>query len=377
MAIELVAGHAERLTAFLELPHRLYADDRRWIPAEDGALRRWLCATDSSQRSAPLATSAHFIGRAGGRTAARISAFINDALVDADGNRVGALGLFEAEHDPALTQDLIATARAWLRETRGVTRAWGPLNFDIWRGYRCMTEGFDAEPFAGEPYNKRYYPGLLERCGATERFAWRSYEGSDRGWAVAAHARGREQRDELAARGYRFEALDAGRLDDELRKLHALMIRSFARFPAFTPLSAGEFGALTRPLAAAIVPGGAYFVRDPDGDCCGFAVALLDLAGTLRAVRRAGGPTARARPACCQPAAQRVLFELVGVTPEAAKRGPGLGRALVTQVLGALLEAGYVRFVAPLIGYGNVSRGLVGATDRLRARRYALYEWRS
>jgi hypothetical protein len=340
------------------------ANSSRCRPADDAALRRWLCATDSSQRPARLATSAHFIARAGRRTLARISAFINNALADTDGSPVGALGLFESEDDSAAAEDLIGTARRWLAERAGVARAWGPLNLDIWHGYRCMTQGFDAEPFAGEPYNKRYYPELLQRSGAQERFTWHSFEADGGDRARLAYARGLEQRARLAARGYRFEAFDSGRVEDELRKLHGLLIRSFARFPAFTPIAVDEFCALTRQLARALVPGGACFVLDPNNEYCGFAVAMLDLATVLRPARRTAVP-------------DRVLVELVGVTPEAAKNCPGLGRALVTEVLGNLIGAGYVRYVAPLIGHGNVSRGLAGATQTLNARRYALFEWRA
>jgi hypothetical protein len=377
MAIELVAGHAERLGEFLALPHRLYAGDGRWIPAEDAVLRRWLCATDSSRWPSRLATSAHFIARAGRRTLARISAFINDSLADVDGSPVGALGLFESEDDSAVAEDLIGTAREWLAERAGVSRAWGPLNLDIWHGYRCMTQGFDAEPFAGEPYNKRYYPELLQRTGAQVRFTWNSFEADGGDRARVAYARGLEQRACLAARGYRFEAFDGGRVEDELRKLHGLVIRSFARFPAFTPITADEFCSLTRPLAQALVPGGACFVLDPEHEYCGFAVAMLDLATPLRLARTAPRASSGAGAARRTAVPDRVLIELVGVTPEAAKSCPGLGRALVTEVLGNLIGAGYVRYVAPLISQGNVSRGLAGATVALNARRYALFEWRA
>ena len=65
------------------------------------------------------------------------------------------------------------------------------------------------------------------------------------------------------------------------------------------------------------------------------------------------------------------------MTPELAAEHPGVGRALVTQVLGQLLAEGFERYVAALICRGNTSRGLAGTQASTARREYALYEWRS
>lgn len=374
MAIERFAGRAELIPGLLQLPSRLYAGDRRWIPPDTTHLRQQLQAVSGGDGRTP--GSEHFLGWTGGRIAARVSAFVNDTLADDDGARVGTLGFFESEDDPALSEDLLSHARAWLREAHGITRVWGPLNCDIWHGYRCMTAGFGAEPFAGEPYNHSYYPELLERSGGVPRYRWNSFEASSSDPARAMYGRAQRHRDQVETEGYRFVQFDDGNLEDELRKLHALISRAFARFPAFTPIGADDFCQLSRPLAAALLPGGAWFLHDPADVCCGFAVALLDRGAELRTARR-GSALASALRAARAPASRRVQFHLIGVTPEAAARRPGLGRALVTQVLGALLGGGYQRYLAPLILRGNVSRGLIGNAAGTITREYALYEWRS
>jgi hypothetical protein len=376
MAIERLAGRAELVPRLLQLPSRLYAADRRWIPPDGAHLQQLLQAATRRAVDGRTSASEHFLGCTRGRIAARVSAFVNDALVDADGTRIGALGFFESEDDPALSDDLLSHAREWLREVHGISRVWGPINFDIWHGYRCMTAGFDAEPFAGEPYNAAYYPELLERSRGVPCYCWNSFEAAGSEPALAAYRRGTVQRDKALAEGYRFVQFDADRLEDELRKLHALISRAFTRFPAFTPIAARDFCQLSRPLAAALLPGGAWFLHDPADVCCGFAVALLDRSSELRTARRRNALACALRTAAA-PASRRVQFHLIGVTPEAAVRSPGLGRALVTQVLGALVGGGYQRYLAPLILRGNVSRGLICRSPGAITRQYSLYEWRS
>jgi hypothetical protein len=375
MAIERLAGRTALVPGLLRLPSRLYAGDRRWIPPDTTQLQQLLQAATGGADEGRTPPSEHFVGWTRGRIAARVSAFVNDALVDADGARVAALGFFESEDDHALSDDLLSHARAWLREAHGISRVWGPLNFDIWHGYRCMTAGFDAEPFAGEPYNSVCYPELFERSGGVPRYRWNSFEAAGSDAAVAAYRRGQRQRENVLAAGYRFVQFDAGRLADELRKLHALMSAAFVRFPAFTPIGEDHFCRLSRPLAAALLPGGAWFLHDPEDVCCGFAVALLDRGAELRDTSR-GGTLTCARPAAAA-ASRRVQFHLIGVTPEAAAQTPGLGRALVTQTLGALIGSRYERYLAPLMLRGNVSRGLIGKPTGTITREYALYEWRS
>jgi hypothetical protein len=361
MAIESLAGRAHLVPELLALPTRLYADDPQWIPADDRALRAQLLDSASVRASSERPDAAHFVARVGGRIAARVSAFANDALRDGDGARVGSLGYFEAENDRALAADLIAHAQSWLNTTHGITRTWGPLNRDIWHGYRCLISGFDAEPFAGEPYNSRYYPELFESSGGRGRFRWSSFEAADREVVRATCQRGEPQRAGLLQLGYRFVALDSSRLTRDLQTLHRLISQSFDRFPAYTPIGERDFCQLFATLAPALPPGGVWFLQDPAGECCGFAIALLDLG------RAAGGPRE----------SQRVLFHSIGVTPAMAAQHPGVGRALVTQILGELLSQGFQRYVAALICRGNTSRGLRGRHPSMTEREYALYEWRS
>jgi hypothetical protein len=354
MAIETLAGRPDLVPEFLALPTRLYADDPRWIPADDRVLRATVLDAARARESGERPQSAHFVTRVDGRIAARVSAFANQALRDGDGQRVGSLGYFEAEDDRALVAELIAHAQSWLNTNHGITRAWGPLNGDIWHGYRCLTTGYDAEPFAGEPYNLRYYPELLESSGGRTRFRWSSFEDADLQVVRATCQRGEQQRTDLLRRGFRFVAFDSSRLERDLRTLHRLIAQSFERFPAYTPIGEREFCQLYSALAPALPPGGVWFLQDPEGECCGFAIALVDAA-----------------------ASQRVLFHSIGVIPVLAAQHPGVGRALVTQVLEALLAQGFQRYVAALIGRGNTSRGLAGRQTSTTRREYALYEWRT
>ena len=64
MAIERVSRRADLIPDFLELPRRLYAADRRWIPGDATFLREALAAAVHGAPPGLAPLSEHFIGRA-------------------------------------------------------------------------------------------------------------------------------------------------------------------------------------------------------------------------------------------------------------------------------------------------------------------------
>jgi len=149
---------------FVEFAEDLYAGDMTWIPPIHDEQVREVMSCEYAKNQTGSAYR-HFIARAGNRTLGRLSAFINPKLKDAQGRCVATLGNFECIEDANVCAELLQAAEEWIRTASDCTTMWGPMNYDIWHGYRFMTKGFDRKPFCSEPYNKPYYPCMFEQNG--------------------------------------------------------------------------------------------------------------------------------------------------------------------------------------------------------------------
>jgi hypothetical protein len=314
----------------------------------------------------------NFLATAGDKVVGRVSAMVNRDLKDRDGQPVGSVGFFESVNDYAVARDLFDSAARWLGEKQGMRRIWGPMNFDIWHGYRLMTRGFDRKPFYGEPYNKPYYAEFFERYGFAPKQHWNSFEVSGRAALRHLAQSGRSLSYSLAAQGYRFTAFNPARFGDELHKLHAVLSRSFSEFLGYTPISASEFVRLYLPMRYAAHPRLFLFAYDPAGHLCGFAAALREVSAAVRAMGGRDNWIARARFLYHRRSADRINFYLIGKTLEQNRNG--LGKALFSRVIKAAFDEGYESALFSLVAQGNPSRNLLQEVAADDSRQYTLYE---
>ena len=362
-----------RLTQeFVDYLYTAYRDDPRWVPPPRRA-ELALLRPDAEFFQHCGNRHRNFLVKAGVRTVGRITASIRPDLKDAAGEPLGSLGLFEAEHDHGVARDLIGAAVHWLR-AQGARRIRGPINFDIWHGYRLMTGGFGTRIFAGEPYNKAYYPELFERSGFVPKLRWHSFDVEHTADFQRFIRRAVERRAALVECGYRFVPLDMQRMDAELSKLHGLVSRSFAHFAGFTPISATEFKRLALPLRYALLPGFAAFVHDPLGTACGFVAMPRDLSDPLRAMRGDSDWLARLRFLHARRRVRRVLLHSAGLTPEEAGKHSGLGAALIGYAVDRVQQCGHRPSIAALVAEASPSRAHLQQYGGDATREYALFE---
>ena len=371
----LAAFTTDQLLArtFVRFAEDLYAGDRNWIPPFREEEERNI-ASCGYVTNHPGGAYTHFLAQAGGKVVGRATAFINPQLRDANGQQVATIGNFECIDDHPVAEDLLRTAEEWIRQTSGDRTIWGPMNFDIWHGYRMMTRGFDRTPFCTEPYNKPYYPALFEANGYRVLQTWNSVELNGRDQISAAIERGRKRYDRVISDGYRFSPFDRRRFERNLMDLYDLLNRSFRGFLGYTPTQFSEFRRIFGANKAALDPSVFVFARDAQDHMCGFAGSFVDVSDGVRAMRGEHSTCARWRFLVKRAMSKRVIFYLGGVTPEEAEKHAGLSRAAFYHVLHQALRRGYSSVVVALMAQGNVVRGVLNGRGATAEREYALYE---
>ena len=270
--------------AFAELPQRLYADDRRWIPVPAEHTRRLLSSDNPFFRYGELEA---FLALDGDRPVGRCAAMINPRL-QRDGETIGLVGFFEAEDRDEISEALLREACSWLRE-RGRRRIWGPMNFSMWHGYRLMTRGFDQSPFFGEPYNPPHYPRHFERFGFTPLARYYSWDlGEEHIREFWEKASPFLPALEAANKGYRIEPIRLDRYDEEVVRIHGVLSESFSNVLEYSPIDADEMLAIFEGYDEFMIPELARIVISPEGEDVGYLATYPDIAPLLRA-RADGG----------------------------------------------------------------------------------------
>lgn len=358
---------------FIDFGYSLYRNDTRWIPPFRRTIARRL-SPDYPFYNKAGNDHRHFLAYQGRRVVGRVSAMVNAALKDGDGTALGLIGFFECVEDQAVAAALLDAARDWLRAEHGLRRIWGPMNFDIWHGYRFLTKGFDQELFYGEPDNKPYYPDYFERYGFARRRTWDSLEICGRPELESLIVRGKEQHALLVDRGYRFVPVGDRDLRTDLHKLYTLIVRSFDGFLGFTPIAFEEFEQLFGQLKYALALPMSIFIYDDTNRLVAFAVTFYELSEAVRAMKGREHPLSLAKFLFYRRRVRRLNFYAGGVIPEERAKGTGVGKAGLYYVVEQALRHGYDDIIFALMAKENRVQGLFRHSGQDAQREYVLYE---
>ena len=357
---------------YLDLCFKLYRGDPNWIPPLRARVLRQF-APDFAFHRKPGSAHRNFLATANGRPVGHATALLNGGLRDLDGTPVGAVGFFECIDDGALAAELLGAANRWLRERHGLRRVWGPMQFDVWHGYRLMTRGFEAPTFFGEPYNKLGYPAFFADSGFEVRKRWHSVEISG---AAALQSRLQPWAGDYARAvedGYRFAPIDV-RSPAQAQALHAVVEDSYQHFLGLTRLDPDEFSEVFAIYAGALNPRFAIGAWSGRGALAGFAIAYPDYARALRAMQGRDTLLGKLRFYLHARSTRRAVFFMIGISAEASACRRGLGRALFYAGLHALLAAGFDSVVFAMLAEDSPAwRFLSDCRDQAQ-KEYALYE---
>jgi len=356
------------LSAFIELPYRLYRDDPVWVPPLRGEQR-----SQFDVKRNPFLEHCEwrlFLAEEQGKVVGRVAAFVDRLANEAWKEQVGLFGYFECFPSPETARLLLETARDWLR-TRGCTAMRGPWTF-VSQDWGMVVEGFSPSPVIMAPYNPPRYNDYLLGFGlrkVKDLLCW--YVSAAEGYDIPERIK--RLTDAVARRyGVRVRQIDMSRYDQEVETVIEVSNASLADNWGYSPVTEAEVRAMARDLKPVLQPKGVLIAEDGSGRPVGFAITLPDVNTLLKGLNGRMLPFGFLKLLYGIPRLRRYRMFALGVIPEYH------ARAVDSLLYRALYESLYTPDVWMEINYVLEDNwNMVNAINKLEAkplRRYRVYE---
>ena len=269
LTIRPVASKADR-KAFVDFAWDVYRDDPAWIPPLKDEVRGLL-----SPRKNPWFEHARaelFFAERGGRVVGRISAQVDDLVLDQMGAGTGQWGMFEAL-DGEAAAELIKNAEGWLRE-QGMTRALGPFSLSIWDEPGLEIEGSGEPPTAMMAHHRPEYRQWIEAAGYEKAKDLITYALDITNWHDPLI-------DRLIAAGernprIRIRTVDKSRFDEEARLILNLLNDAWSNNWGYVPLTEAEIAYAGKKLKPIIFEE-LVRIAEVDGEPVAFMLTIPDI----------------------------------------------------------------------------------------------------
>src|SRR5437868_2183948 len=147
--------------AFVDLAWEVYKDDPAWVPPLKDEVHGLL-----NPKKNPWfghARAQYWLAFRGEKVVGRISAQVDDLVLEHMSAGTGQWGMFEALDGEAAAA-LIAAGEDWLR-SQGMTSSLGPISLSIWDEPGLEIEGFAEPPTAMMGHHRPTYQGWIETAG--------------------------------------------------------------------------------------------------------------------------------------------------------------------------------------------------------------------
>ncbi len=261
---------------FIELPWRIYAQDRQWVPPLIADVKAMI----DSQRHPFYAHGAatQFIAVRSETTVGRILVSDDPNYNQQHGTNLGCFGMFESVDAPEVAARLLDAAARWLQD-RGRTSIMGPIDYST--NYPCglLVDGFDTPPRIMMNHNPPYYSGLLEAWGlrkTKDLYCWWFVDPND---MLARWSRLAER---LAHRGkVTVRCLRKKDFDEEVARCESVYNGSRRNNWGFVRLTDAEFRYLAKRIAQVAIPE-QVLLAECEGRPVGFCITLPDLNEAIR-----------------------------------------------------------------------------------------------
>ncbi len=274
LTVRPVETKAER-KVFVDLAWDVYRDDPAWVPPLKDEVHGLI--TPGKNPWFEHARAMFWLAERGGKPVGRISAQVDELVLQHMGQGTGQWGMFEALDGEAAAA-LIATAEDWLRE-QGMTRALGPISLSIWDEPGLEIEGFEQPPTAMMGHHKPEYRQWIEAAGYEKAKDLLTYEVDIAHWADPKIER-------LIAMGernskIRIRKVDKSRFDEEARIILNLLNDAWSGNWGFVPLTESEIAYAGKKLKP-IIYNELVRIAEYDGEPVAFMITLPDINELIR-----------------------------------------------------------------------------------------------
>ena len=267
--IRPVASKADR-KAFVDFAWNVYRDDPAWIPPLKGEVHGLLSPTRNPWFE--HARAELFLGERGGQVVGRISAQVDELVLEQMGAGTGQWGMFEAL-DGEAAAELIKTAEDWLRG-QGMTRALGPFSLSIWDEPGLEIEGFSEPPTAMMAHHRPEYEQWIEAAGYEKAKDLITYALDITNWQDPLI-------DRLIAAGernprIRIRTVDKSRFDEEARLILNLLNDAWSNNWGYVPLTETEIAYAGKKLKPIIFEE-LVRIAEVEGEPMAFMLTIPDI----------------------------------------------------------------------------------------------------
>jgi hypothetical protein len=271
--ISIVAvDSAVDLKRFIELPYRLYAKDPHWVPP----LRSEMQALLGGIKGNPWfehGRAKYWLALRDGEVVGRISAQVDQLVLQYIDAGLGQWGMFETIDDPQVAALLLDTAEAWLRE-QGMTRSQGPMSLSIWDEPGLLVDGFNQAPTVMMGHHLPYYERLVTSrgyAGVKDMHCWELDILQPFPEIVQRIVAASERNPRLKTR-----QVDKSRFAEEAALILEILNDAWSTNWGFVPLTPAEVAHVGKKLKP-IVFGDLIRIAEYDGVPVGFMISLPNI----------------------------------------------------------------------------------------------------
>jgi len=316
-----------------------------------------------------------FLAERRGEVVGTIAAIADQLYQQVWDEPVGFFGVFETIEDDAVARALLDAAGGWLA-ARGLGVMRGPMNLNINDECGMLIEGLEGPPVVMMPYNKPYYPGMLERYGfakAKDLLAF-DVELNELGPNVEGLPARLSHFAEIARQRYHVQVrnIDMRHLKSDLELIKPVYRQAWAKNWGAVPLTDHEFDYLLgqlKPVVDADLSYLAFINQEP----VGLFLCLPDVNQILPYAKGQLWPVGWAKLLLHQKEINRLRVLLMGVLEE--HRLKGIEALFYKMACDAAYPKGYRHVEMSWILEDNykVIRGIEGMGGKVY-RTYRIYD---
>ena len=269
LTVRPVATKADK-KAFIALAYRINADDPNWVPPLKDEVNGLI--TPGKNPWFEHARAQFFLAERGGRIVGRISAQVDELVLEHMAPGLGQWGMLEAEDEEA-ARALLDAAEAWLRD-QGMSRSMGPFSLGIWDEPGLLIHGHDHPPMVMMGHNRAAYEAWVEHAGyakAKDLFTYDLDVTKPFPPLVQRIVAMGEKNDKI-----RIRQIDKSRFDAEAELILSILNEAWSDNWGFIPLTDSEIAYAGKKLKP-IVLEDMILIAEYEGEPVAFMMALPDI----------------------------------------------------------------------------------------------------